>query len=459
MAGQGASGADNVTRAKFRVVTQNGNGKAIEVHFNPESLEYTLTNNLSRRGDSDRNKQYVSQSSGKLSMELVFDTTDTGQDVRSLTIQFRKMMKPEPERNDSVGQVVQFEWGTYRFKGVFENLRETLDYFSPKGVPLRAALHVSMAQQDGLFAENERTARAARSKNDQLELSPSEAQQMSRDPDMRKALAQQNGSDSLRDLSGFLTFNKEIKLGGPVGFTGVGGGLSLGLSVGLGGAGGAGLGLNFGAGPGGGFGLTFGAGPGFGLPSINVRANLPGFNVGPSGQNAARPGTSAGRGTTAAPGTPQVGTAFPPTRASAAGVGAGQAQRAPFGASTNLLTPVNAEGAALFAEAPSNTSVSAVNPNTRARVPVEGPRWGGRSSAGVPAVFGAFSGLRSAPAPRRVTPFVREQTGLPGDANLRSDASTAFELGGRAVSLAAAGLSADVGQNATLRDRISFEED
>ena len=58
------------TRATFIAQTGPDKGKAVEVHFNPVSLQFSINNTLSRTGSGDSNKQHVSQASAKLTMQL-----------------------------------------------------------------------------------------------------------------------------------------------------------------------------------------------------------------------------------------------------------------------------------------------------------------------------------------------------------------------------------------------------
>src|ERR1043166_5648700 len=69
---------------------------AIPVHFNPASLQFTVTNTLREEGRGGQKKQYVTQSSGKLTVDLIFDTTDNGDDVRDTTKRIAKFMEPDP---------------------------------------------------------------------------------------------------------------------------------------------------------------------------------------------------------------------------------------------------------------------------------------------------------------------------------------------------------------------------
>jgi hypothetical protein len=86
-------------------------------------------------------------------MDLVFDTTDTGEDVRGHTGQIARFMQPVGggNENENVPPVVEFAWGSYKFQGMLDSYQETLDFFAASGVPLRASVHLSMASQDKVF--------------------------------------------------------------------------------------------------------------------------------------------------------------------------------------------------------------------------------------------------------------------------------------------------------------------
>jgi hypothetical protein len=145
----------NIVKATFTV---RGSGESFAVHFNPQSLQYTITNNLRNTGSGNSSKQYVSDSTGKLTMDLIFDTTDTGEDVRLHTVRVAQLM--EPSESDHTPPVVEFEWGLYTFSGMVETYRETIDFFSADGVPLRASVNLTLASQDQVF-EGGSTARRA----------------------------------------------------------------------------------------------------------------------------------------------------------------------------------------------------------------------------------------------------------------------------------------------------------
>ena len=78
--------------------------RSIPVSFNPEKLDLTITNAISQNNGRNKREppQFVTSSTAKLSVELIFDTTTDGSDVRSLTVEVAKLMKraPNPSKDD-----------------------------------------------------------------------------------------------------------------------------------------------------------------------------------------------------------------------------------------------------------------------------------------------------------------------------------------------------------------------
>jgi hypothetical protein len=105
----------------------------------------------------------VGQGTTKLSLELWFDVTlplpsgadDPAGDVRNLTKEVAYFMTPqEVTKKGKKGLVppgVQFQWGTFLFKGTVDSVEETLELFSEDGKPLRAGVQLSLSKQDLKF--------------------------------------------------------------------------------------------------------------------------------------------------------------------------------------------------------------------------------------------------------------------------------------------------------------------
>lgn len=268
-------------------VPQTGNGERIEVHFNPNSLQYTITNTLRNQGRGNNRRQYVSQSTGKLTMDLIFDTTHDGQDVRVHTEKIARFMEPETENDNKIPAIVEFRWGTYQFQGMVESYRESIDFFAPTGVPLRASINLTLAKQDEVFEPSDTsstfdTQRSLESvevpnssgENDENGAGQDAASTATRagDPRAGRDIAAANDQESMRFASGpSLTVSPSDGLSGPVAFATGGAGVDLGIGGGAGVEGGISAGVEIGIS--GGAGMTAGAGAGI---SVSGGAGLAG---------------------------------------------------------------------------------------------------------------------------------------------------------------------------------------
>ena len=137
----------NFVKANFKNTVS---GEIFDVHFNPQSLQYAITNTLPNTGSGNSTKQYTGASTGKLTLDLIFDTTATGEDVRLHTVLVAQLMKPG-EGDVTTPPIVEFAWGLYTFSGMVESYRETIDFFSANGVPLRASVNLTLSSQDKVF--------------------------------------------------------------------------------------------------------------------------------------------------------------------------------------------------------------------------------------------------------------------------------------------------------------------
>lgn len=156
----------------------------IEVQFNPATLRVTLSNTLraDTRGGSGGSRnaaQFVDKSESSLSVELLFDTTvkwergpqgsrqtvaEANSDVR---LQTRKIAEKfmQPQDADSARPRAplrcRFQWGRFQFSGMVSSYSETLDFFAPEGIPLRATLALTLKEDRYQFDLNESAGAAA----------------------------------------------------------------------------------------------------------------------------------------------------------------------------------------------------------------------------------------------------------------------------------------------------------
>jgi Contractile injection system tube protein len=156
-----------------------GQANPFVVQFNPENLKVSYSNqvvppeqsgNTSGHGraaapTAHPTAQFVGRGNTKLSVQLIFDVTgDLSEvdrtaakgDVRRLTMRVANLIKPSAiTSGNGTGQFippkVRFVWGSFRFDGIVESLEESLEFFSPEGLPLRAVLSLSLVQQEFQF--------------------------------------------------------------------------------------------------------------------------------------------------------------------------------------------------------------------------------------------------------------------------------------------------------------------
>src|SRR4029450_3398522 len=128
-------------------------GEWIDVHFNPATLQLQVSNELKDTRNNER-KQYIAKATAKLTMELQFDTTDSGDDVMQTTKKLQLFVAPplsQQNHQQIPPPVVLFEWGRVKFMGIAESYKETIDFFSANGVPLRASVNLTISPHDQVF--------------------------------------------------------------------------------------------------------------------------------------------------------------------------------------------------------------------------------------------------------------------------------------------------------------------
>ncbi|HXW24146.1 MAG TPA: hypothetical protein VEK73_05320 [Xanthobacteraceae bacterium] len=260
-------------KAQLKSLSDN---TAVMVHFNPASLVYTIENSNNQQSGDPTRRQFAAQFSGKLTMDLQFDTTGTGADVRQITSKVALFMQASANagKNPSSGNpqappVLSFQWGSYEFKGTMDSFKETIDFFSADGVPLRSLVSIGLSRQDQVFDQGA----TFKTTNVSGSLVPTSASDSATsaatkggDPSAARQLGADNGLDSLRATGGAaLQVNGGIQLNAAAGFSasasvGAGAGLSIGGSAGI--SAGASAGISLGAGAGVSAGVSFGASAG-----------------------------------------------------------------------------------------------------------------------------------------------------------------------------------------------------
>src|SRR5262249_13132252 len=128
----------------------------LECWFNPK--EYTIQKQNQWKvdpvvGTALPTAQFGGGQPRKLSLDLLFDASDSDLDVSSVTDRLFKMMEVNKARGSGGGKnsgrppMVTFTWGgTVTFKAVADSLSVQYTLFRPDGSPIRAQAKLSLIQ-------------------------------------------------------------------------------------------------------------------------------------------------------------------------------------------------------------------------------------------------------------------------------------------------------------------------
>ncbi len=128
-------------------------GSKIPCMFNPTELVISKSTKwnqpkVARKDAPDQ--EYQQGESGKLTIKLTLDTTDSGKSVTTHTDNLMNLMKATvPDQKAKVDRPpwVRFRWGrTHSFKSIVQSVDITFNYFASDGTPLRASLTLTLVQ-------------------------------------------------------------------------------------------------------------------------------------------------------------------------------------------------------------------------------------------------------------------------------------------------------------------------
>jgi nucleoid-associated protein YgaU len=123
----------------------------IPVMFNPPEYQLQVTNQFAEVGIPGLGSsllQFVRGSAKTLTMELFFDTTHLGIDVRLHTGMVLNLTSLNSETH--APPPLLFVWGSLIFPCVLESVTQTFDFFNALGMPLRARLNVTLKEHETL---------------------------------------------------------------------------------------------------------------------------------------------------------------------------------------------------------------------------------------------------------------------------------------------------------------------
>ena len=135
-------------------ITNVQTGDRIPVMFNPEEYSLDLGNTFAEVGIPGLRTppiQYVRGNIRTLNMELLFDTLEQRQDVRTQTQRITDLLN-----HDATVQappILLFSWGGLNFQCVLESVGQRFTLFVEDGTPVRATLTVTFKEYEAVDIE------------------------------------------------------------------------------------------------------------------------------------------------------------------------------------------------------------------------------------------------------------------------------------------------------------------
>lgn len=178
----------------------------IEVLFNPSEYNLQSGNKFSWQtipGLSNPVGQFITGEATTLTMELFFDTSEKGTDVRKFTKKVSSLL--DVDKDLHAPPICRFVWGSMDFKGVLEKVGQKFTMFISSGIPVRATLNVTFHSWQGMKEQfqhiprqsADRTKQKIVQQGDQLWMIANEEYE---EPGMWREIAKANGISNPRHL-------------------------------------------------------------------------------------------------------------------------------------------------------------------------------------------------------------------------------------------------------------------
>lgn len=149
-----------VALRKARIYDPKNNIPEFYVQFNPNSLEYSIGNDIysTKKTKDEHTQTDLSQSdvtkvsnSGRLSVKLFFYTytnETTYDDVNVDIAHLRRFFRYTASSTNGNQPVIIFAWGTLALRGIMTSLSVSYQMFAPDGTPVQAEASITIEGSD-----------------------------------------------------------------------------------------------------------------------------------------------------------------------------------------------------------------------------------------------------------------------------------------------------------------------
>lgn len=144
------------TRGKLEAAKIYDEAKTITIDcmFNPFEYKITKTNEYTEEPKNRCDVPHVEfRKSGTqtLTLDLYFDTYETGEDVSKTTRKLMRLMESKTSQQGNQTEkipppAVVFDWGVFQFEAVIKQMTQTFTLFKVDGTPVRAKVNVIFTQ-------------------------------------------------------------------------------------------------------------------------------------------------------------------------------------------------------------------------------------------------------------------------------------------------------------------------
>jgi nucleoid-associated protein YgaU len=142
---------------KAEILQVDNTSKKVACQFNPK--DFTINRAIkwvyrNKKGKDVGPAEFAGGEAQDLTVKLIFDTTDTGSDVRDKYKTLLEMAeidetKKDPKTGKGEPPMCMFQWGTYlSFKGVIKQISQSFTMFKPDGTPVRANVEVTFSETE-----------------------------------------------------------------------------------------------------------------------------------------------------------------------------------------------------------------------------------------------------------------------------------------------------------------------
>lgn len=147
----------DLQKAKIYELDEQGlnvKDRVVTCVFNPAEYTVSKSNTYKETSETQANAPKVdfkSVDSRQLSLSLIFDTYESGQDVNKKTQMLWEFMRPKEYRTSANKSKwkppeVVFEWSGFQFKASITNISQQFTLFTHQGVPVRSKVNVTFKE-------------------------------------------------------------------------------------------------------------------------------------------------------------------------------------------------------------------------------------------------------------------------------------------------------------------------